>query len=324
MVRRRLLILAAGGGHTGYAYALAEALYPKVSLFFLVPEGDILSKRRLSKFGKVEFLIKPRGPKTPIHIFALRLAKAFTDSIRVDFTEFDLVVSAGSNFCIPPAIMAWTKGIPIVNIESPVRFVKPSKSARILQPFSVITALHWEEQKRILKGLVVGPILPKPEAKPRNEGYILVAGGTYGHRLLFDALAQSNLHNVVLQTGRVDPTKYLKKHPEWRIFTIKENFQEFIARAELVITHLGVTVLEAAMYKKPVVLVPNPEWTRTGGTEDARYLARKINAVLVSKINTETLLDATKEAKDRKVPTLPNGAKNLANKIVELLREAKS
>jgi len=324
MVRRHLLILAAGGGHTGYAYALAEALHPKVSLFFLVPEGDILSERRLSKFGKVEFLIKPRGPKTPNHVFAPRLAKAIIDSARLDFKKFDIVVSAGSNFCIPPALIAWAKGIPIVNIESPVRFVKPSKSARILQPFSAITALHWEEQKKILKGQVVGPILPKPEAEPRNEGYILVAGGTFGHRLLFDALAKSNLHNVVLQTGKIDPTPYLKKHPEWNIFTVKENFQEFISGAELVITHLGVTVLEAAMYKKPVVLVPNPEWTRTGGTEDAKHLARKINAVLVSKIETGTLLDATGEAKDRKVPTLPNGAKNLGNKIMDFLREAKN
>lgn len=117
--------------HTGYAYALAEALYSKVSLFFLVPEGDILSEKRLSKFGKVEFLIKPRGPKTPIHISALRLAKAFIDSARLDFTGFDLVVSAGSNFCIPPTIIAWTKGIPIVNIESPARFSTPSRALHI-------------------------------------------------------------------------------------------------------------------------------------------------------------------------------------------------
>jgi len=319
-VQGRVLILAAGGGHTGYAYALAQALHGKVFLFFLAPEGDTLSERRLSKFGKVEFLIKPRGPKTPAHQFVTRLTKAFMESVGQPFHEFDVVVSSGSNFCVPPAIMAWMRGVPVVNMESPVRFVKPSKSARVLQPFSAITALHWEEQKRLLKGTVVGPMLPKPEVKPQNKGYILVAGGTYGHRLLFDTLMESNLRNVVLQTGRVDPTSYIEKHPEWKVTTVTEAFHELLAGAELVVTHLGVTVLEAVVYKKPVVLVPNPEWTRTGTPEDAKCLARKIDAVLVSEIKLENLLDAIKEAKKRKVPNLPDGAQNLADMIMKLLR----
>jgi len=320
-VQGRVLILAGGGGHTGYGYALAEALHKRVPLFFLVPEGDALSERRLSKFGEVKFFVKPRGPKTPTHIFAVRLVKAFVGSIGLPLREFDAVVSTGSNFCVPPAIVAWMRGVPVVNIESPVRFVRPSKSARVLQPFSVLTALHWKEQKRLLKGMTVGPILPKPEVKPHNEGYILVAGGTYGHKLLFNTLADSNLRNVVLQTGRVNPTPYINKHPEWKVITVTERFHELLAGAELVVTHLGVTVLEATIYKKPVVLVPNPEWTRTGGPEDAKYLARKINAVLVSEIDLETLLEAINEARKRKVPTFPDGAENLANMIIKCLLE---
>ena len=315
----RVLILAGGGGHTGYAYALAQALHKRVSLFFLVPEGDELSERRLSKFGEVHFLIKPRGPKTPNHIFAVRLAKAFKDSVGKAFHEFDVVVSAGSNFCIPPAIIAWMRGVPVVNIESPVRFSKASKTARILQPFSAITALHWEEQKRLLKGVVVGPILPKPEFKPENRGYVLVTGGTYGHRLLFNALAESELRNVVLQTGPVDPTPYVKKHPEWKVFTVTERFHELLAGAEVVVTHFGFTVLEAAVaYKKPVVFHVNPAWTRSVGMEDARYLARKANAMLISEIKTETLLDAIKKATKREAPTLPSGAEKLAGMIIKL------
>jgi UDP-N-acetylglucosamine:LPS N-acetylglucosamine transferase len=76
--------------------------------------------------------------------------------------------------------------------------------------------------------------------------------------------------------------------------------------------------LEAAVYKKPVVLVPNPEWTLMAGMEDARYLAKKLNAVLVSEIKTETLLDAINEAKSRKIPDLLDGAQNLANEIMKL------
>jgi len=321
----RVLILAGGGGHTGYAYALAQTLHDKVSLSFLVPKGDTLSERRLSRFGKVDFLIKPRGPKTPVPVFAVRLAKAFMDSIGQPYHKFDVVVSTGSNFCVFPAIMAWIRGVPVVNIESEVRFTKATKTARALQLFSAITALWWEEQKRLLRGVVVGPILPKPTVEPRNRGYILVTGGTYGHKLLFDALAESNLRNVVLQTGKVDPAPYKKRHPEWKVITITSRFDELLAGAELVVSQFGFTVLEAAVvYGKPVVVVPNPEFTtidRSGGVEDARYLATKINAVMVSEIRTETLLDAIKEARKKKVPTLPNGAEKLANMILELLRK---
>ena len=315
-----VLILAGGGGHTGYAYALAQALHERVSLSFLVPERDALSERKLHKFGHVKFLIKPRGPTTPIYEFAARLARALIDSIGQVSREFDVVVSTGSNFCITPAIIARIAGIPVVNIESSVRFSKASKTARILQPFSAITALQWEEQRRLLDGVVVGPLLPKPEVKPWEGGYTLVTGGTYGHKLLFDALAESDLHNVVLQTGRVDPTPYVKKHPEWKVITLTERFHELLAGAELVVTHFGSTVLEATVYGKPVVLVPNPEWTRTAGIEDAEYLAKKVNAVLISEINLEPLLGAIDEARKRKVPTLSNGAENLANKIIELLK----
>jgi len=321
-VTGRVLILVGGGGHSGYAYALSQALYKKMQLSFLAAEGDILSERRLSKFGKVEFFIKPRGPKTPTHKFIPRLAKAFVKSIGKPFNEFDVVVSAGSNFSVLPAITAWMKGVPVVNIESPVRFTKPSKTARILQHFSAITALHWEEQKKLLKGVVVGPIVPKAELTSENKGYILVTGGTHGHKLLFDALAESNIHNIILQTGKVDSKPYVEKHPEWKIFDFTEKFQELVAGAEVVVTHFGLTALEAAVvYKKPVVIVLNREWTRTVGAEDAKYLAKKINAVFVSETNLDILLKAIDEAKNRTVPSLPSGAENLANMILELSQE---
>ena len=316
----RILILAGGGGHTGIAYALAQTLHKKVSISFLAPEGDALSARRLREFGKVEFLLKPRGPRTLAHVFAVRLAKALTDSVKVDFHEFDVVVSTGSNFCGPPALLAWMRGVPVVNIESLVRFTRPSRTARVLQPISVLTALHWEEQSRFLRGVVVGPTLCKPETKSWNGRYILVSGGTYGHRLLFDTLSESKLSNVVLQTGTVDPAPYIERHPEWKVITFTEEFYKLLAGAELVVSHFGGTLLDAAIYQKPAVLAPNPEWTRTAGMEDAEYLARKINAVLVSEIDLENLLDAIEEAKRRRVPTLPDGAKNLTNLIMELLK----
>jgi len=315
-----ILILAGGGGHTGYAYALAQALYGKAPLSFLVPEGDELSKKRMSKFGDVDSFIKPRGPKTSTFRFAVRLARAFAKSTKKVPRKVSAVVSTGSNFCIPPALTAWFKGMPIINIESSVRFTKASKTAKILQPFSDITALQWEEQKNLLNdGTVVGPLLPKPEIEPWNGGYILVTGGTYGHRLLFDTMKESSATNVILQTGRVDPEPYIQAHPEWKVVTLTAKFHELLAGAGVVVTHFGSTVLDALIYQKPIVLVPNPEWTRTAGMEDAEFLARKVNAVLVSEVTLRSLLDAIEEARKREVSTFPSGAENLASKIIELL-----
>ncbi|MCX7698322.1 MAG: hypothetical protein N2114_02510 [Candidatus Goldbacteria bacterium] len=316
---KNVLILAGGGGHTGYAYALAQRLYGKAVMYFLVPQEDFLSKKRLEKFGTVDFLLKPRETKTSTVEFISKLAKVFLQSVRHVSSNFDVVVSTGSNFCILPSFFAWIQGIPLVNIESSVRFTKASKTAQILQPFSTITALHWEEQKKLLnKGIVVGPLLPKPEIKPWNGGYILVTGGTFGHRLLFDVLAESNLKNVVLQTGKVSPEPYMKRHPEWKVIKNSTNFYELIAGAEVVVTHFGSTILEALIYKKPIVIVPNPEWRRTAGAEDAKFLAKKVNAVLVLRIVLNNLLNAIERSKKAFLPDFVDGAQTLADLILKL------
>jgi len=316
---KKVLILTGGGGHTGHAYALAQALKEKgVSLFFFVPEGDSLSAKRLRKFGKVDFLLKPREPKTPTFEFVYRLIKSFVNSIVKISGDFDVAISFGSNFSIPPALIAWIRGIPVISVDSVIRFTKASMTARLLHPISSVTALQWEEQKQLLKGVVVGPILPRPEIKSWNGGYVLVTVGTHGHKLLIDAIAESNLPNVTLQIGDIDPKPYRDKHPEWKVITKTERFHELIAGAEVVVTHFGFTILETLTYRKPTVVVINPEWTRTVGFEDAKRLAKKTNAVLVSKITTKSLLDAIEEARKRKVPTLQSGAKRLSDIILKM------
>jgi len=313
-----VLILAGGGGHTGEAYALAQELHGKVELSFLVPEGDSLSKAKLSQFGNVETLILPRGPKTPHREFIPRLFKAFIRSFRRISKKFDVVVSHSSNFCIAPALVAWAKGIAVVNVENSVRFVGASKTAKILQYFSKVTALEWEEQKEFLKGVVVGPLIQDPEVKPWDGKYVLVTGGTHGHRSLFDAIAQSNLKNVVLQTGEIDPEPYKRKHPEWKVIRFTDRFSELIAGATIVVTHFGATALEVLSYKKPMVIVGNPEWTRAAVFDDAKVYAKKVNAPLVLEVTLENVLDAIKSAEKRKTPTLPDGAKALAKTILNM------
>ena len=47
------MILAGGGGHTGFGHALAQRLENRALMTFLIPEGDALSRKRLNGFGKV-------------------------------------------------------------------------------------------------------------------------------------------------------------------------------------------------------------------------------------------------------------------------------
>ena len=315
---KRVLLLAGGGGHTGYGYALAQRLYGRALIHTLVPKGDELSMIRMSRFGDVRTLIKPRGPTTPNSKFVYSFIRAIYESSKIISKEYDVLVSTGSNFSIAPAFFAWFRRLKIVNIESPVRFTKASVTARLLCPISEITALHWPEQKRIIKGIVVGPLLPTPRVKPWKGDYILVTGGSFGHRELFDVISQSDLENVILQTGRVNPTTYAKMHPNWEIIRYSKNFQNLIAGAKIVVTHFGSTVLEALTYEKPTVIVVNPEWTRTVGYKDATYLAKKVNAVVVADITLANLIEAIEIVKNRKAPIYENGSKKLAELILKI------
>ncbi len=47
---KRLLVIASGGGHTGFARAVAEYMPFKVD--FVIPEGDLNSRNLLSPYAE--------------------------------------------------------------------------------------------------------------------------------------------------------------------------------------------------------------------------------------------------------------------------------
>jgi len=315
----KVIITASGGGHTGYATALAQRLYGKAKLLFIIPRGDSWTRSKIKHYGEVVEVSKPRGPRDSLVKLLFRMPKAFFESVSKVFRDYDIFVSSGSNHSVPPSIVAWFKGLKVYNVESSVRFTSPSLSAKWLRPFSHVTVLQWDEQKRIHpSGKVYGPFYELPEYKPVDKGYILVTGGTYGHKLLFEAVSKLKLRNIVLQTGRVNPKPYMRRHPEWIIFRFDPDFGKWLAGASIVVSHLGKTVIDASLtYRKPVVIVPNPEWKLTAGFEDAKILARKLNAVFVEKITSQNIMKALEEAKERIPPTYPDGARSLAEEILK-------
>jgi UDP-N-acetylglucosamine:LPS N-acetylglucosamine transferase len=316
---KRVLILAGGGGHTSIALALAQALRGKAETSFLIPERDRLSGELLSPYGPVKELIKGRYPQTSNLLFPFRLAASFYHSFPLVNGDYDVVVSSGSNFCIPPALIAWLKSIPVINIESRVAITKPSKTARLLQHFSRRTLLQWEEQKKNLDGVVTGPIFPEKRYEARNLGYVLVTGGTEGHKQLFDAIVELDLEKVVMQTGKVDPATYREKHPNWTIIPYSTEFEKLVAESSIVITHQGGgTIFEALLYEKPLIIVFNPELTRTANTEDMLVLARKVEAPFLEVVDGAKIKSLIQEAESHKKPHFENGRVKAAEVILEL------
>jgi UDP-N-acetylglucosamine--N-acetylmuramyl-(pentapeptide) pyrophosphoryl-undecaprenol N-acetylglucosamine transferase len=323
-----VVVTAAGGGHTGRAYAFAQALRgldESIPLYFIVSRGDVWSRRKLEAFGRVVEVARVRGVNESLLRAALRLPRSLLDSLHAVPGNACVFVSMGASISVPAALVAKLRGARIYNVEAVVRFTKPSLSARVLRPISDVTVLHWEEQKRIHpEGRVYGPIYPKPRYEPRDEGYILVTGGSYGYPELFRAVSELGLERVVLHTGRVDPEPYRRRHPGWTVFRFDPDFDRWLAGAHVVVTHYGNTAVEAALtYGKPVVIVYNPAWRTTAGYEDARILAGKLNAVLLRGPPTpRELEEAIAEAEKRKPPRYPNGAEKLAREIVEVVEAA--
>lgn len=287
---KKILILAGGGGHTSIALALAQALSGKAEIFFLIPEKDQLSRELLVPYGIVDELIKGRYPQTSNLIFPFRLAASFFSSFSKIHGAYGAIVSTGSNFCIPPALIAWLKSIPVINVESRVAITKPSKTARLLRRFSKYTLLQWEEQAKNLPGTVTGPIFPEKRYETKDLGYILITGGTEGHKRLFDAVIELDLKKVILQTGKVDPEPYKKKRPDWKVLTYSTEFERLVAESSLVITHQGGgTIFEAVLYGKPLIIVFNPEIPRSANTVDVRVLAEKVGALFLEEVNGENI-----------------------------------
>ena len=322
-MQRRVLILAGGGGHTGYAEILAQEFNGRAELSFLAPEDEPISVKRLTPYGNVDTLIKPRHPTTPFLSFLIRFLKALIQSLSKINKEYHMVICTGSNFCVPPALVAWMKGVPVVILESRVKFKKPSRTTWLLRFFAKIVALQWDEQLNFIEGEVFGPVLPQIKVDPWDGGYILVSGGTYGYEQLFDAVSDTNLTNVVLQTGKIDGEKYQKAHPDWKVISYTNKFHELIAGAQVVVSPPGGTPVESATYGKSCVVVVYPGWAKAADLEETQMFAEKINAVFLTEVKPESLVNAIEEAKNRNVPVFKNGAKALIDEILDQIDQSR-
>ncbi|EWG07150.1 MAG: UDP-N-acetylglucosamine, MurG, LPS N-acetylglucosamine transferase [Candidatus Aramenus sulfurataquae] len=267
-----ILIIASGGGHTGFARAVAQYLEQRVD--FVIPKGDEKSRKILSPYAERIYEVE-KGIE-PNSFSALKLLKSLVSSSRI--RKYKVVVATGSNHSLFPSFFQFLKGAKVFAIESQDRIVTRGKAVSVISKYSRAVFLHWEEQKGLYKnGLVVGPIVEKSKYESRDEGYVLVTAGTEGFLRLFDKVAELGVKNVVMQTGKVDPSKY--KREGWKVFSFDPDLERYIANASLVVTHQGKTAMEAVvMYGKPTAIVYNSSLVKAATQKDVELYAKILGA----------------------------------------------
>ncbi|WP_229569148.1 UDP-N-acetylglucosamine--N-acetylmuramyl-(pentapeptide) pyrophosphoryl-undecaprenol N-acetylglucosamine transferase [Saccharolobus caldissimus] len=275
---RKILIIASGGGHTGFARAIAQYLPQKVD--FVIPTNDSMSKIMIIPYAnRIYEVPKGREPGEGNLIFLKRLFSILAKSIKI--SKYDIVIATGSNHSIFPSFFQYLKGAKVYGIESQDRFITKGKAISIISNYAKGIFLHWEEQKKLYKkGIVVGPIVEKPKYTPRDEGYILVTAGSMGFKRLFDKVVKIKGKKLVIQTGRIEPGIY--KGDNIKAFSFDPDIEKWIASSSLVITHQGKTAMEAVvMYNKPVIIVFNRDWVRATTFEDAKIYAKVLGATFL-------------------------------------------
>ncbi len=277
----KLLIIASGGGHTGFARAISQYLPFKPD--FVIPKGDKWSMELLKDYASNIFQVtKARGPQDGL----LTMVKNSFSSLKESFSleAYDYVIATGSNHSLYVALATKLKGSRVFSIESQDRIVTRGKAVNLMSRFSDKVFLHWREQAHLYRNsYVTGPIVEKPRYTPRESGYVLVTAGTVGFPRLFREVSKIQGFDFVVQTGQVDPVKVKAS----KSFAFDPDMERLIAEASVVVTHQGKTAMEAVvMYHKPVVIVYNAELTKAATREDTRLYADILGATFLDDPST--------------------------------------
>jgi len=329
----RIAVAASGGGHTGYAAALAGELARRgAALLYILEPGDEWSRRRLLRVAEAPVLHLPRlrAPGEPLLAALRRRAALVSASVvrlaaRLRRLRVDALVCTGSNHSLLAAAAARLAGVERVYCTEAIdRLVTRSRTAALLHDTgAALVLLHWPRQRLLHpRGALVGPIVPRPTRRPRPPppgGYVLVLTGTVGNPRLIRLLLETRLENVVVQTGRLTPPDLVARaRPGWRVIRYTTDPGPLIEGARLVLSHQGLGLAEAALaYRRPVLLAFNPDLHMTSGWGDAVQLARHLGteAVNPAEASPEELEEAIRRAAERRPPRYPDGAAAAAEAI---------
>ena len=362
-MRTYKFILSGGGtgGHIYPAIAIANELksrFPDAKFLFVGAQD----KMEMQKVPQAGYPIKglwiaglQRRLTFDNALFPIKLLSSLLKSRQI-IKQFqpDVVIGTGGFASGPLLQMANSAGIPTV-IQEQNSF--PGITNKLLSKKANAICVAYEnlerffpKEKMVLTGNPVRQDLMTIEGK-RAEGVahfnldpnkktILVLGGSLGARrvnqLIEKELEFFETQNVQLlwQCGKLYFEEYQKyQSKDVQVMAFIERMDLVYAAADIVISRAGASsVSELCIVGKPVVFIPSPNVAEDHQTKNAKSIADKNGAILIS----ESELDATFEStfsdlignenkqhelsQNIKSLALPNATKAIVEEIIKLIK----
>jgi UDP-N-acetylglucosamine--N-acetylmuramyl-(pentapeptide) pyrophosphoryl-undecaprenol N-acetylglucosamine transferase len=210
-----------------------------------------------------------------------------------------VVVSKGSDVCIPVVLSAWAKGIPVILHESDAT---PGTEHLLVQRLSRAICLGFAQaaagfsQPTIVTGNLTRPYLGGGSRKACLRRYglaedkpvIAVLGGSQGaeslNRLIeaiSTSLCRSSSLIHVCGPGKLVAMSRVPNYVQLEF--VHEEIRDIYAAADLVVARAGAaTIAEIAAYRIPAILVPYPWAERDHQRRNALVLADRGVATVLS------------------------------------------
>ncbi len=326
-----VVLIASGGGHTAYAVSVGERLYEKdrdLGLTFIVPHNDRWSINRILDripSAKIIEITKPLNPLEPYVKLIERLPITIVDVLK-KLPRETIVLCTGSNHNIFPVLIGkyWFKNH-VFCIEDIFRIEKRSRTVDLLHRIGRVNVfLQWRIQKKLYRdGIYSGVLFEKPKYHVRDEGYILVTTGTIGNRELFKLLHRSGVENLIIQTGRIEPSILRNDKLNWKAFRFDPDIDRLIAGASLIIASPGITAINAIQaYHKPLIMVYNPDIVLGASYKEIEYIANQFNIPFIDprRISGEEFRRIVDESYDLKPRIQPDGSSFIAEFIYRFVK----
>jgi UDP-N-acetylglucosamine:LPS N-acetylglucosamine transferase len=149
-VKKKLLIILGGGGHTAQMIRLIEVLGDQYIYFYVVNNTDNISYKKIRISGKIFKISLAKRFKGTFFDTVIKTLKAFFDSFYIiNKARCDAIISAGPGISVPLFIVAKLFRMKTIYIESWSRVMTKSDSGKICYRFSDLFFVQWPEMKKL-------------------------------------------------------------------------------------------------------------------------------------------------------------------------------
>lgn len=328
------VLLTGGGtsGHVNPALAIADIIKekePKSEFAYIGKETGI--EKRLAEREKIPFYgIKSQGFErnlNPSNIKAAYYMLSTQPDAKKIISEFkpDIVIGTGGYVCFVPLLVASRMGIPTVVHESNL---EPGLAIKLLKNKVDLILTNYGETVDMFKTAksetvkVGNPIrvkfggIGKAEARETlgisaSSFVVISLGGSLGAPKINEAAIDvmrcfSSKHGDVIHYHSGGKKYYkdamqlfvghnLEKNPRLDVKEYIDDMPLYMAAADVVICRSGaMTLTELERLGKPAILIPSPNVTDNHQYKNAKVLADKGAAILISEgeLNAETVTSA--------------------------------